>query len=150
MPIYHRLGELPTKRHSLFRSPEGHLYSEELMGNKRLPGRHRCFIICDLDTSSRVQEYSRLKWDPEADRCFRHRHFRTAQLPSVQSLACDRVPVLYNDDVAISVAAPEHEDGFFFRNAQGDEIVYVTQGEGVLETIMGDPALHPGDYIVIP
>jgi homogentisate 1,2-dioxygenase len=145
------LGELPAKRHSLFRNAQGNLYSEELIGNKGFTGPSSLLYHLRPPTQVlRVQEYARLKWDAEADRCFRHRHFRTAQLPTVQSLACDRVPVLYNDDVAISVASPEQEDRFFFRNAQGDEIVYVTEGEGVLETVMGDLSFRPGDYIVIP
>ena len=38
MPIYHRLGEVPHKRHSVFRQPDGRLYVEELMGNKGFTG----------------------------------------------------------------------------------------------------------------
>ena len=32
MPFYHKLGELPHKRHTQFRKPDGKLYREELMG----------------------------------------------------------------------------------------------------------------------
>ncbi len=32
MPIYHKLGEIPHKRHTQFRKPDGGLYSEEVMG----------------------------------------------------------------------------------------------------------------------
>ena len=151
MPIYHRLGEVPAKRHSAFRKPDGGLYSEELMGNKGFVGPSSLLYHLRPPTQVlRVQEYAAVKWDSEKNRSFRHRHFRTGQLASVQSLTFDRVPILYNNDVAISVAAPQQEDKFFFRNAQGDEIVYVTEGTGVLETIMGDLPFRAGDYIVIP
>ena len=62
----------------------------------------------------------------------------------------DRVPIVFNHDVALSIASPKQEDRFFYRNAQGDEIVYVTVGEGVLETQMGEMPYRPGDYLVIP
>ena len=62
----------------------------------------------------------------------------------------DRVPIVFNHDVALSIVAPKQEDRFFYRNAQGDEIVYVTEGEGVLETQMGEMPFRSGDYLVIP
>ena len=31
MPFYHKLGQLPHKRHTQFRKPNGELYREELM-----------------------------------------------------------------------------------------------------------------------
>jgi homogentisate 1,2-dioxygenase len=151
MPIYHRMGEVPAKRHSAFRKADGSLYSEELIGNKGFTGPSSLLYHLRPPTQVlRVQEYSTLEWEAEADRTFRHRHFRTAQLPEAQSIAFDRVPVLYNNDVAISVASPNQEDRFFFRNAQGDEIVYVTEGAGVLETVLGELTFGAGDYIVIP
>jgi homogentisate 1,2-dioxygenase len=62
----------------------------------------------------------------------------------------DRVPVLFNPDVTLSVAVPRKEDDFFYRNAQADEVVYVAEGEGAFESIMGDLAFTAGDYLVIP
>jgi len=38
MPIYHRLGRVPPKRHVAFRKPDGSLYPEELVGNKGFLG----------------------------------------------------------------------------------------------------------------
>ncbi|HSG45678.1 MAG TPA: hypothetical protein VLA72_21255, partial [Anaerolineales bacterium] len=32
MPFYHKLGEIPHKRHTQFRKPNGELYREEVMG----------------------------------------------------------------------------------------------------------------------
>jgi len=38
MPMYHQLGQVPTKRHLVFRRPDGALYAEELIGNKGFEG----------------------------------------------------------------------------------------------------------------
>jgi homogentisate 1,2-dioxygenase len=151
MPIYHRLGDVPPKRHSVFRKPDGGLYSEELIGNKGFVGPSSLLYHLRPPTQVlRVQEYKPVKWEPEPHHSFRHRHFRTGQLAGAHSLTFDRVPILYNNDVAISVATAQQEDRFYFRNAQGDEIVYVTEGGGILETVVGDLPFRSGDYIVIP
>ena len=40
-------------------------------------------------------------------------------------------------------------DGFF-RNGEGDEVIFVHEGSGTLETIFGDLPYKPGDYVVVP
>jgi len=34
MPIYHSLGQVPAKRHTVFRKPNGELYAEELVSTE--------------------------------------------------------------------------------------------------------------------
>ena len=34
MPFYHRLGEIPQKRHTQYRKPDGSLYAEELISTE--------------------------------------------------------------------------------------------------------------------
>jgi homogentisate 1,2-dioxygenase len=62
----------------------------------------------------------------------------------------DRVPLLFNRDVAIHLVQPDVEDEFFYRNGQGDELVYVSGGSGVLESQFGEIEFGNGDYLVIP
>ncbi len=38
MPVYHQLGEIPSKRHKVYRKSSGELYAEELMGNMGFTG----------------------------------------------------------------------------------------------------------------
>jgi homogentisate 1,2-dioxygenase len=151
MPIYHRLGEVPRKRHCVFRRPDGGLYAEELMGNKGFVGPSSLLYHIERPTQVlRVQDYKDLTWTSEPARTLRHRHFHTSQLQPGPSPTVDRIPILYNRDVALSIACPAQEDAFFYRNADGDEVVFVSEGEGVLETLMGDLPFHAGDYLVIP
>jgi homogentisate 1,2-dioxygenase len=151
MPIYHRLGQVPRKRHTAFRKPDGSLYPEELVGNKGFVGPSS--LLYHLHQPTHVKSVRRvrdLSWEVDPERQFRHRHFRTHQLASGGSITLDRVPMLFNGDVAMLFVQPEREDDFFYRNAQGDEIVYVGDGAGVLETQLGDLPFGPGDYLVVP
>jgi homogentisate 1,2-dioxygenase len=151
MPFYHQLGNIPAKRHSVFRQTDGSLYHEELIGNKGFVGPSSLLYHIERPTQVlRVQEFRALQWEPEEHRHLRHRHFRTKRLPQGGSAITDRIPVVFNTDVALSVAAPTQQDEFYYRNAQGDEVVYVTEGAGVLETQMGELPFRTGDYLVIP
>jgi homogentisate 1,2-dioxygenase len=151
MPIYQQLGKVPRKRHTVFRKENGELYAEELMGNKGFEGLSSLIYHVHAPTRVRsVRTVRDLAWDSESAQPFHHRHFRTARLPETCSATLDRVPLLFNDDVAISFVRPQADDDFFYRNAQGDEIVYVSDGAGVLESLLGDLPFGRGDYLVVP
>jgi homogentisate 1,2-dioxygenase len=151
MPIYHRLGKVPAKRHSVFRQQSGELYAEELIGNKGFVGPSSLVYHVQRPTDAlKVRPLGEFKLETEPDYAFRHRHLRLHRLETGPSLVMNRMPVLFNNDVTISISSPRNDDEFFYRNGQGDEIVYVTEGTGVLETPMGEIAFGPGDYLVIP
>lgn len=151
MPYYYRLGEVPRKRHTAFRKNDGSLYAEELMGNKGFTGPASLLYHLYQPTRVRkIQEVRRLDWPCEETPSCRLRHFRTRLLPSTQSPTLDRIPLLFNQDVALSLVRPRGEDEFFYKNAQGDEVVYVSEGEGILESQFGEIPFRQGDYLVIP
>lgn len=154
MPVYHTLGNVPRKRHSAFRKPDGGLYAEELIGNKGFVGPSSLLYHLYPPTRvMRVQQYAEMKWEGEPNRVLRHRHFRTRPMMTGPDPAMHRDPVLFNRDVAMSVWAPNsttNRETTFYRNAQGDEIVYVSEGEGVFHSQLGDMPYREGDYIVIP
>ncbi len=151
MPTYHQMGKIPRKRHTVFRQENGELYAEELMGNKGFDGLSSLLYHVHQPTTVRsVKPIKALVWEADEQQPFHHRHFRTEQLPQTCSPTIDRIPLLFNNDVAISFAKPQAEDDFFYRNAQGDEIVYVSEGNGVLESLLGDLPFGKGDYLIIP
>jgi homogentisate 1,2-dioxygenase len=78
------------------------------------------------------------------------RHFRTSRLPESASAVLDRIPLVHNADVALLFARVGSGEDHFYRNGQGDEVVYVSEGEGRLETQFGTLAFGSGDYLVIP
>ena len=57
--------------------------------------------------------------------------------------------VLGNADVRISYVVADATSPLY-RNATGDEIVFVEAGTGVLETVFGHLPYGPGDYLVVP
>lgn len=62
----------------------------------------------------------------------------------------NRVPLLANRDCRILVAAIAEPMPYLFRNADGDELLFVHAGAGRLETDFGGLAYETGDYLVIP
>jgi homogentisate 1,2-dioxygenase len=155
MPIYHKLGEVPAKRHTVFENPEGGIYYEQLMGNLGFTGPSSLLYFKHRPTRVRETRLLReLVWERDEDRTLRLRHFFTHRLKSAgASPTLDRVPMLFNDDVAISqarVAADALPEVHFYRNGMADEVVFVTEGRGVLESQLGELTFGPGDYLVIP
>ncbi|MCX6551668.1 MAG: homogentisate 1,2-dioxygenase, partial [Acidobacteria bacterium] len=151
MPIYHTLGRIPRKRHIVFRQASGALYTEELIGNMGFTGPASLVYHVHQPTQVRAIELLKeLSWEADAEPTFRNRHFRTARLAASVSVTVDRIPLLFNADVALSFVQTERDDDWFYRNAQGDEIVYVSDGGGVLESPLGELAFSKGDYLVVP
>ena len=150
MPVYHTLGKIPRKRHIVFRQPDGKLYAEQLVGNEGFTGPSSLLYHVHPPTTVKSARRIRdVKYEADPDQTLKHRHFRTARLPRGGSPTLDRTPILFNDDVAMLYAQPDTQDEHFYRNAQGDEVVYVAEGEGTLETQFGNMPIVPGDYLVI-
>jgi homogentisate 1,2-dioxygenase len=151
MPFYHRLGELPSKRHKIYRRSSGELYSEELMGNMGFVGPSSLLYHARRPTAVRaLRTIKDLVWRSAPLEPLRHRHFRTKQLSVPGDVITNRTPLLFNDDVSLSLVRPKDPLSSFYRNAQGDEIVFVSDGEGTLESTFGSIRFSPGDYLIIP
>ncbi len=151
MPYYVQRGRIPRKRHSIFRSESGQLLPEHLVGNKGFVGISSLLYHLRPPTSILTTELVRtVELEADDDRRVHHRHFLLHRMPEGGSPVLDRVPLMFNQDVAASLVRPDRSDDFFYRNAEADELVFVTTGEGVLETQFGDLAFSSGDYLVIP
>jgi homogentisate 1,2-dioxygenase len=149
--MYHTLGRIPPKRHTQFRKPDGSLYREELVSTKGFAGIYSNAYHLDLPTKiyqvGTTQTLPLEVWD--ADK-LRHHHLRTKQAQRGGDYLAARTPVMFNDDVTIWVALPTDEMKYFYRNGASDEIVFVHEGSGTLETSFGDLPYKQGDYLVIP
>lgn len=151
MHRYHRLGSLPDKRHTVLRKDSGGIHYEELMGNRGFSGPSSLLYHIHRPTEikgSRLLRAIELEKDP--DPTIRMRHLRTEQLPGGGSPVLDRVPLLFNQDVTLWMGKPDQNDSFFYRNAQGDELIYVASGEGILKSQFGELSFASGDYVIIP
>ncbi|MFD2422364.1 homogentisate 1,2-dioxygenase [Amycolatopsis pigmentata] len=155
MAYYRRVGDVPPKRHTQHRTPEGGLYYEELMGEEGFSAdssllyhHHIPSAIVDA-TPWQLPDVT-----TEANHPLRPRHLRLHELfPDEEwkrhDVVTGRRLILGNGDVRISyVAAGELSP--LYRNAIGDECVYVESGSGVVETVFGVLPFRQGDYVLLP
>ena len=151
MPFYHKLGEIPHKRHTQFKKPDGKLYREELMGLEGFSSIQS--ILYHHFLPPRVQQVDDLgpaNPDYVDFGPLRHRALATAQLkPGTDPLSA-RVPLLGNHDVILGVSYATGSMDYYYRNAQAYETWFVHLGQGVLKSQFGNLPFRSGDYIVIP
>ncbi|SDW29364.1 homogentisate 1,2-dioxygenase [Marininema mesophilum] len=151
MPFYHRMGKIPRKRHTQFRKEDGGLYREEVMGTKGFSGIQS--ILYHLHPPTRLSRAEKLRdWAPalEEEGANRHRHLLTADMEPSGDAVEGRRHLLVNDDVALATCQPTESMDYFFRNSDGDEVIFVHEGEGEFQSVFGTLSYRPGDYIVIP
>jgi homogentisate 1,2-dioxygenase len=152
MPIYHTLGQIPSKRHTVFRKPDGALYAEELVSTEGFSSMyslvyhtHPPTIVKELGTPYSVEP-----------KIAREKHLRHTSLlgfnikPQKDYLESRKI-VLVNSDLQISLAAPtESMTTYFYKNSQADEVLFIHKGSGTLKTGFGKIYFKYGDYIVVP
>jgi len=152
MPIYHSLGQIPAKRHTVFRKPDGALYAEELVSTEGFSSMyslvyhtHPPTIVKELGTPYSVEP-----------KIAREKHLRHTSLlgfnikPQKDYLESRKI-VLVNSDLQISLAAPtESMTTYFYKNSQADEVLFIHKGSGTLKTGFGKIYFKYGDYIVVP
>jgi homogentisate 1,2-dioxygenase len=150
MPYYRQVGETPPKRHTRFRQPDGSLYAEELMGEEGFTFDSTLLYHMYLPTAlSAIEPVETEAQQIEPNYPLQPRHFRTHTLESRGDPVSGRHLLLANNDARISYVAAAHSSPLY-KNAIGDEMVYVEAGHGVLETTFGALAFVAGDYVVIP
>ena len=151
MPMYHTLGETPHKRHTQFRRPDGKLYTEQLMGSRGFSGRSSLIYHYNMPTQAReIHKVQDCKVQYAEDQVLRHHHFKTKDLKKSGDPVTGRVVLLHNKDVSMAIAVPDQKMAYYYRNGQGDDMYFIHEGEGRIQTIFGELHYRPGDYVVIP
>ena len=151
MPSYHRLGSVPHKRHTQFRKPDGTLYAEELFGEEGFSGVYSLLYHQYPPTRvSKVARFGTLSQQEWLQETHRHHHLRSQGVEAGGDIVSGRRLMFYNADCTLSVVCPTEQMDYFYRNAQGDELLFVHEGKGVLETTFGLLPYVPGDYLNIP
>ncbi len=151
MTYYYRLGSIPHKRHTQFRQLDGSLYHEELMGLRGFSGVESLLYHVRPPTQVRQTEVlCKVEIPFEEQGPLRHRHFRSATLPPFGDAIEGRVPLLGNNEVTMYVARPKEPMNYWYRHGQGDDVLFIHEGTGLLETQFGNLRYGPGDYLVIP
>ena len=151
MPRYVKLGEVPHKRHTQMRSPEGALYTEQVFGTKGFSGISSTLYHVNLPTQiAGYEPVSSPATDIIAEEPLHHLHLKTGCIGAAGDPVTGRVPLLANPDVTMSICRPADEMNYLYKNADGDELIFVHDGTGVLESMFGNLPFGPGDYLVVP
>jgi len=146
-------GEIPRKHHIALRDAEGRLRYEECFTREGFDGPYSILYHARRPHTQRVTE-ARHGWKlPTAapPRPLAKRHFREARLIGDGGPPVDaRVPLLFNDDVVLSIARPGEQDPVYFANGDADELFYIRKGGGLLRSPFGDLRFAADEYVCVP
>jgi homogentisate 1,2-dioxygenase len=148
---YRRMGTIPHKRHTMFKKDDGSLYREQVMGTKGFSGTQSILYHHHLPTAVSEASYGG-SYLPEFEEegTLRHRHFFTDAIEKKGDALNAREYLLGNSDLLIGTASVKDAMSDFYRNGDGDEMLFIHYGAGKVETMFGTLPYVKGDYIVIP
>jgi len=151
---YLQRGQIPHKRHTQFRKPDGSLYAEELFGVEGFSGKASLLYHHTPPTQThqveKVRDVRLELWSDDEAGPHRHHLVKAGGLPTAGDAVSGRIPLFTNSDVTFGVVRPASGMQRYYRNGEADELYFVHEGSGTLETIFGPIAYGPGDYLVIP
>jgi homogentisate 1,2-dioxygenase len=155
MAFYRQAGSIPGKRHTQHRRADGSLYYEELMGADGFSS-DSALLYHEQIPSAIIDARP---WDLPGYRTTPHepllpRHFRLPELFAGQEwkrhdVVTGRRLVLGNADVRICYVVAGSASPLY-RNALGDECVYVESGSARVPTVFGPLQVGAGDYVMLP
>lgn len=152
MPVYHKLGQIPPKRHTQFEKPDGGLYYEQLFGTIGFDGMSS--LLYHVHRPTMVREILGVKdMTPKiaVAKNMKSRMLHGFKVQPQDDFLDSRETLLVNKDIHIGVAAPRRSlSDYFYKNADADELLFIHEGSGTLRTLLGNIDFEYGDYLVIP
>ncbi len=152
MPIYHKSGNFPQKRHTVFQSPKGKYYYEQLFGTEGFHGFSSLLYHVHRPTQVKeiIKSYS-VSPKMAIDKNIKALLLKGFSIKPVDDFLDSRKAVLLNSDCIIGLAAPKKSmHTYFYKNADADELLFIHKGKGTLRTFMGNIKFEYGDYLIIP
>jgi homogentisate 1,2-dioxygenase len=151
MPYYTQLGKIPPKRHTQFRRPDGELYTEEVVGAEGFHGISSiAYHIHEPTLVERIEEPIDYGVEFVDEDFLRHRLLDGMKVEPGGDWMTGRRYIMGNADVKLALCSPTETQGTFYKNASCDELVFVHEGEGTLETMFGPVEFEQGDYVHVP
>jgi len=152
MPIYHKLGKFPQKRHTQFRKEDGGLYYEQLFGTIGFIGMSS--LLYQVQRPTRIHNIGEaIPFAPEivVEKNIIPRRLLGFKIKPEDDYLTSRKYMLANNDIHVSLAAPKKSfRNYFYKNADADEMLFIHKGSGTLRTLLGNIKFEYGDYLIIP
>jgi homogentisate 1,2-dioxygenase len=152
MPIYHKLGKIPPKRHTIFEKPNGGIYYEQLFGTIGFDGMSTLMYQINRPTMVRsLGERRDISPKIAVEKHIQPRKLVGFSIQPIDDFLESREPLLVNKDIHIGLAAPRKSlRDYFYKNADADEMIFIHRGSGTLRTMLGNISFEYGDYLIIP
>jgi len=152
MPIYHRLGKIPPKRHTIFKKENGELHYEQLFGTIGFDGMSSLLYHLQRPTMvSSVSDPVNVMPEIAVEHNMKSRKLIGFDVAPQDDFLDSRTTIMLNNDVHIGLAAPRKSlRDYFYKNADADEMLFIHKGTGKLRTIFGSIEFEYGDYLIIP
>lgn len=152
MPLYHKLGNLPHKRHTIFKKKDGSLHYEQLFGTIGFDGMsslmyhlYRPTMVKEVGDTEDISPKAAVEYN------IKSRLLKGFEVSPEDDYLESRKVVLFNSDVHVGLAAPKKSmTDYFYKNADADELLFIHRGKGTLKTMLGEIPFGYGDYILIP
>ncbi|KAF0823308.1 homogentisate 1,2-dioxygenase [Cytobacillus firmus] len=149
--FYCQMGKIPHKRHTTFKKPDGTLFREQVMGTKGFSGTQSILYHHYMPTEvARTELIGKYVPEYEDQESLKHRHLFTDQIEKKGDALSAREYLLGNDDLLIGTMNITEPMKSYYRNGDGDEMLYIHYGTGKVETMFGTLTFRPGDYVIIP
>lgn len=148
---YIQQGNIPHKRHTVFKSPEGNYYYEQLFGTEGFSGVssllyhiHRPTQIKSIGTPKDVSPKIAIEKNVTP------RMFKGGKIQAEDDFLDSRKILMVNNDLMMGLAKPKKSMDYFYKNGHHDELFFVHEGNGTLRTFVGEIPFATGDYLIIP
>lgn len=150
---YQQVGKIPPKRHTQFRQPDGSLYNEELVSSQGFSGIYS--ILYHINPPTRIARLGEpVPYGPRRTKNYelKQTHLNTSKVGETgEDYLSARKVLLMNADCSIAICSPgRRKMDYFYKNAEGDEVLFIHDGGGRLITQFGVLEFRSGDYVVIP
>ena len=150
--LYHKLGSIPEKRHTIHEKSNGDLYYEQLFGTEGFHGvssllyhYHRPTMVSKIGNSIDLNPKSAINNNIVS------RMLQGFNIKPKEDFIESRDPMLFNNDVQIDLASPKKGKAeYFYKNSDCDEVLFIHKGEGTLRTMFGELRFKYADYVIIP
>ena len=148
---YIKSGNIPQKRHTVFKSENDKYYYEQLFGTEGFHGIssllyhiHRPTQIKSIGVPQDVTPKIAVEKNVTP------RMFKGMNITAEDDFLESRKILMLNNDLKMGLAKPRKSTDYFYKNAECDELLYVHQGTGTLKTFVGNLDFERGDYLIIP